>query len=293
MSGKIKKICSCVVALFIFCTVFSCMAYAAGDVNVVIGNKLTFQEGNEPFIYNGYTMMPLRAVSEALDATVFWFGGDKKMIQIVNYDTLLSLQIDNNMMGKYKVQDGEPVHEKDIKLDVVAMIQNDRTYVPLRAIAEAFDANISWDNPNRTANIIPSKKNENNVSIAEMLTLPANTLCATYGVICKDKETGLFYLRSLTRNELGSYAQISFCTPVKTSISDETQYEEYVSQYFTEQFGTDDPTGVVVKFTGVTAVLEDGVVRATLNKTTTGMKSLGKYDEYMKSIGVDCVPFEN
>ena len=38
------------------------------------------------------------------------------------------------------LHDGDP-----ITLDVPAMIMNDRTLVPLRAVSEAFGAEVSWD----------------------------------------------------------------------------------------------------------------------------------------------------
>lgn len=268
-------------------TFVSVTAFAEGDASVVIGNKLEFEEGNEPFIYEGRTMMPLRAISEALDATVYWFS-DTNNIQIVSYDTLLALTIGNSMMGKYKIQNGEPSAEPEsIKMEVKPMIVNDRTYVPLRAISEAFDAKISWDNPNRSAIIIPNKKVMNNMSVRDMSSQPDGTLCAAYGVIGRDPGNGTFYLRSLTRNESGAYSQISFCTPKKTSMSDNTDYNEYLAKYWSEQFGTENPSGMVVLFTGVTATV-DGATRVVLNKTTTSIKSLGYYDTYMKSLGIDC-----
>jgi len=290
-----KRYVCLISSLIIICVLtasLSCAVFATGDANVVIGKKLVFEEGNEPFIANERTMMPLRAISEALDATVYWFGDDQR-VQIVCYDTLLSLQIGNNIMGKYKIIDGEVSSQPEsIELAVAAMIHNDRTYVPLRAISEAFNATITWDNPNRSAIIIPNETEENSVLISEMLALPSGTLCSSYGVIYRDNESGLFYLRSLTKNAYGEYDRICFCVPKKTSISDDTEYGQYVSQYWLEQFGTENPSGMVVKFTGVTAALE-GETRAVINKTTTGIRPLGYYDTYMKSIGVTFEPFES
>lgn len=290
---KFTKICSCLMSVGMLASITAFPVHAAGDANVIIGEKITFESGNEPFIYEERTMMPLRAISEALDATVFWFS-DRSGIQIVSYDTLLSLQIGNSLMAKYKIVNGEVVEDEKetIELEVVPMIHNDRTYVPLRAIAEAFDASINWDNPTRSAIIVPNKKTTNDVTISEMTALPDSTLCAVYGVICKESSTGLYYLRSLTENGIGAYSQIVFCTPTNTSMSDETKYEDYVNQYWTEQFGVEDPSGMVVRYTGVTASV-NGVIRAALNKTTTGIKSLGYYDDYMSSLGLDYTPFEN
>ncbi len=289
---KLIKISSYLLIVCILASTISFSALAANDVNVVIGEKLVFEKGNEPFILEERTMMPLRAISEALDATIYWFSEDKR-IQIVCYDTLLSLQIGNNVMGKYKIVNGTVGgNPESIELDVAAMIYNDRTYVPLRAISEAFDAEISWDNPNRAAIIIPKERTVNTVSISKMTKLADGTLCSAIGVIDRDKTTGLFYLRSLTKNAEGQYSNISFCTPVKTSISDNTDYGEYVSAYWLEQFGTENPSGMVVGFTGVTANLE-GSTRAVLNKTTTGIKSYGYYDDYMEANGLDFEPFDN
>lgn len=285
---KFKRLAAALLSVGILASVVPATVSADGDVNVVIGNKIEFEEGNEPFIYEGSTMMPLRAISEALDATVYWFQ-DTNNIQIVSYDTLLALTIGNSMMGKYKIENGEPVSQPEsIKMSVKPMIVNDRTYVPLRAISEAFDAKISWDNPNRSAIIIPNEKVMNKVSVRDAAALSDGTLCSIYGVIGKDSGNGTFYLRSLTRNESGSYSQISFCTPKKTSISDNTDYNEYLTKYWLEQFGTENPSGMVVRFTGVTADLENSTTCIILNKTTTGIKSLGYYDTYMKSLGIDC-----
>lgn len=289
---RLIKISSYLLIVCLLVATMSFSAFAANDVNVVIGEKLVFEPGNEPFILEERTMMPLRAISEALDATIYWFSEDKR-IQIVCYDTLLSLQIGNNIMGKYKIVNGAVSNQPEsIELDVAAMIYNDRTYVPLRAISEAFDAKISWDNPNRAAIIIPKERTVNKVSISKMAVLSDGTLCSATGVIDRDKTTGLFYLRSLTKNATGEYSKISFCTPVKTSMSDNTDYGEYVSAYWLEQFGTENPSGMVVDFTGVTANLE-GSVRAVLNKTTTGIKSYGYYDDYMETNGLDFEPFDN
>lgn len=288
---RIAKFGAGLLAAVMLTGAFGGAVFAAGDANVVIGDKLNFEEGNEPFIAEERTMMPLRAISEALDATVYWFN-DEKRVQIVRYDMLLSLQIGNNIMGKYKIENGVVSSQPEsVELDVAAMIHNDRTYVPLRAISEAFNARISWDNPNRSAIIIPMEQPLNNMTVSEMSAQPDGTLCAVYGVIGRDNTTGLFYLRSLTKNASGEYSKISFCTPVKTSMSDNTGYGEYVSQYWLEQFGTENPSGMVVRFTGLTASL-DGVTNAVLNKTTTGVKPLGYYDNYMKSLGLDFEPFD-
>ncbi|MCQ2749029.1 MAG: copper amine oxidase N-terminal domain-containing protein [Clostridia bacterium] len=37
------------------------------------------------------------------------------------------------------------VNGKDVKLDVVAFAENDRTYLPVRAVSEALNAIVEWN----------------------------------------------------------------------------------------------------------------------------------------------------
>lgn len=268
------------------------MSVAAED-KVVVGEQLQFTEGNGPVIINERLMLPLRAVSEALDATVYWFNDDKR-IQIVLYDTVISLQINNKMMGKYVIRDGVATQEEQpIEMDVPAMIQNDRTYVPIRAISEAFSAEVQWDNPNRTAVIIPKVRKENRVQVAEVHYQPEGTLCAITGVLAKDASNGQFYLRSMQKSSDGNYDKVYFGIPTKTDANGEVMsYSAYISEYWTEQFGTDDPSGTVVAFTGVKKSA-DGVDNLVISKTTTGIRSLGYYDTYMNELGMSFEAFVN
>ncbi len=263
----------------------------ANEDTVVIGERLTFEEGSGPVIMDDRLMLPLRAVSEALDATVYWFN-DAKRIQIVRYDSLLSLQIGNNMMGRYTIANGQANMVDNIEMDVPATIQNDRTYVPLRAISEAFNADIQWDNPNRTATVIMEPVQENDVSLKEIASMPDGTLCSTIGVISRDATTGLYYLRSLQMGANGDYDRIPLCTPTKTSISDQTAYGDYITAYWLEQLHAENPSGIVIKFTGITYA-QDATTYLVVNKTTTGIQSLGYYDIYMDSLHLHYTPFEN
>ena len=274
----------------------SCMAAGsayAENTTVVVGNKLELNSESQPIIKEDRLMLPLRAVAEALDATIYWFN-DEKRIQIVRYDTLLSLQIGNSMMGRYRITDGSPALEETITMDVAATIHNDRTYVPVRAKSEAFSASIQWDNPNRTATIIQSNRTENFVQVRDISGLGEKTLCSAYGVICRDNESGIYYLRSLQKNGASEYDKVYFCTPMNTSMSENTSYAEYISQYWLEQFGTENPSGTVVKFSGITGKpdADTDQIYLVVNKTTTGMHSLGQYEAYMKSLGMSYEPFE-
>ena len=89
-----------------------------------------------PMIKNGRTMVPMRAIFEALGASVTW-DGDANCAYAKKGDT------------EIKVTIGEYILYKDgwgIALDSAPMIISGRTMVPVRAVSEAFGADVSWDN---------------------------------------------------------------------------------------------------------------------------------------------------
>ena len=94
-------------------------------------------------IINDRTMVPLRAIFEALGATVEW-NNETRTVTSEKGDTKISLTIDDTNLyvnGEAKV------------LDVPAQIVNDRTMVPARAIAEAYGCKVEWDGETRTVTI--------------------------------------------------------------------------------------------------------------------------------------------
>ena len=94
-----------------------------GDTNVV------------PFRSNGRTLVPIRFVSEKLGASVDYNEGTR-VVTIKKDSTTITLTIGSNILTKNGVA---------AELDVTADIYNDRTFVPLRACAEALDKQVFWD----------------------------------------------------------------------------------------------------------------------------------------------------
>lgn len=96
-----------------------------------------------PKIENDRTLVPLRGVFEALNATVSW-DDITKTVTAVKDSVTVTLQIGSNILYK----NGEAV-----EIDVPAKIENSRTLVPLRAVSEALDCSVGWDCKNRVVNI--------------------------------------------------------------------------------------------------------------------------------------------
>lgn len=96
--------------------------------------------GQLPVIVEGRTLVPLRAVFEALGATVAWDDATKTVTSVKG-DITVALTVGTNQIT---------VNDEAKTIDVPAQIMNDRTMVPVRAVAEAFGCDVQWDNNTRT-----------------------------------------------------------------------------------------------------------------------------------------------
>ena len=94
-------------------------------------------------IRNSRTLVPLRAILEALGATVEW-NGATQTVTAVKGNTTVQMRLNSKTMTK---------NGQTIALDVPPQIIADRTMVPVRAIADAFDYNVYWDSTNRVVEI--------------------------------------------------------------------------------------------------------------------------------------------
>ena len=112
------------------------------DISVKVGGvSLDFDQ--IPVIEGGRTLVPLRAIFEALGASVSW-NGETRCVTAVKGDITLSLTIDSDIIT---------VNGKEEKLDVPAKIIGGRTLVPARAVSQALGYNVSWDGEARVITI--------------------------------------------------------------------------------------------------------------------------------------------
>lgn len=139
-----KKIVSMLLAL---AAVMSFGAAMADDAVTVIVNdkKLEFEEV-APFIENEHTLVPFRAIFEAIGAEVSWDGETKTVISYdPATDTSVVLQIDSDIMF---------VNETPVTLETPAKIVNGGfTVVPVRAVSEGLKREVDWDNDTRTVTV--------------------------------------------------------------------------------------------------------------------------------------------
>lgn len=139
-----KKIITLVLAslLLISTTVFAKAPSIEIDGNII-------KTDAAPFIEKDRTFVPIRFIGEALNYKVDW-NKDKKLVTIKNNDRQILMTIgDTNIT----------VNNEKIKNDVAPLIRKDRTYVPLRFVAENMNLKVNWDGKEKKVIINSQKDN--------------------------------------------------------------------------------------------------------------------------------------
>lgn len=192
--SKIKLIRKAAVFLAVILAVgciIPVQSFAWGEnVKIYVNEKFVeFPAGATPYLDNDTTMIPVRAVSEALDASVFWFE-DEKRVQITKYDTVLSITLGLYQMSEYQIVNGVTQLKANIDMPVPAIQHaEDRgecVYVPLRVIAEALDAGIVWNDKEQAVYLKPNagyKKWYNEMTVQQIAKSGTNNLFKTTGEI--------------------------------------------------------------------------------------------------------------
>lgn len=119
------------------------------EVKLTIGNMTGYVDGEgktldaAPVIRNSRTMLPVRFVAENLGATVGW---DDATSTVTVSSNVATLEI---VIGKATAK----VNGKEIALDSPAFIENSRTYLPVRFVAENLGAAVGWDGATSTVTL--------------------------------------------------------------------------------------------------------------------------------------------
>ena len=115
---------------------------AEKPISVILnGSRLSFTQ--PPYVANDVTLVPMRAIFEALNASVDFDAASRK-ITATKGETVIELVLGQKSAIK---------NDQTINLDVPADTRNGSTMVPLRFVAEALQAQVDWDNANRTITI--------------------------------------------------------------------------------------------------------------------------------------------
>ena len=133
-----KKIMALLVAATASITM-AASSFAAAPTVYLNGEKMTFDA--EPFIQDDRTFVPLRAIFEAVGASVIW---DQDTLTVLATKAQEGDKDDSSVV----VQINNPtafVNSEAVELDAPARVINDRTFVPLRFVVESLGEKVDWN----------------------------------------------------------------------------------------------------------------------------------------------------
>lgn len=114
-------------------------------VTVVINNEVVKMSPKDDegaaFVDENYrTMIPMRKLLEAFGAEITWIDEEKKVTAVHN-GTIVTVKIGDEFIN---------VNAKNVEIDTKAVLKEGRTYIPVRAVLEAFGFKIKWSDVSKT-----------------------------------------------------------------------------------------------------------------------------------------------
>lgn len=109
----------------------------AGQINVKLNDKCIAFPDAVPELKMGSTMVPVRALMEALGAKV---TTDKNVVTIVLGTTSIQMTVGDTVATVEKNGTKE-----EVKLGAASYLKRDRVYIPLRFVSEVLGFQVKWD----------------------------------------------------------------------------------------------------------------------------------------------------
>ena len=146
----LKRFGAVLVTLLALTAVLTGTALAAepgdGGISVQLNGRPVVFTDAAPEFSGGRTFVPLRAVLEAMDAQVDYNAG---AVAIHRGGVDLSM-----VLGESRATVTANGQTRTMTMDVAPYVKNDRTYVPVRFVAEAFGCSVGWDQDANTVVIV-------------------------------------------------------------------------------------------------------------------------------------------
>ena len=140
---QMKKIISMVLILIMSLSLFTMTVSANEEIKVFVnGQQLQFDV--PPQMVNHRTMVPLRVIFEALGAKVEWYE---------NPQAILVIKSDGQRVVLWPGYDWMQFADRTVHLGAALIEVNGRTLVPVRAISEAFGADVGWNEATQTVTV--------------------------------------------------------------------------------------------------------------------------------------------
>ncbi len=152
-----KKFKTILVMVLVIITLSSATCFAGNDDISVYVNGMHIASEVSPVIENGYTLMPMRDILEALGYYVEWHDDTKEVYAIYNFDgdytICYTVKINNVEASKFDLVGYDIQSRVDFQMDAPARMINGKTMVPIRFFAEAVGYTVDWDAASKTVSI--------------------------------------------------------------------------------------------------------------------------------------------
>lgn len=145
-----KKMLSIGIMMLLILTLgpLAASAQGSGPAISVVLDGLPVNLDVQPVIQNDRTLVPFRAIAEAMNVTVNW-DNQSRTVNASDGKRNVRLQIDNRTAYR---------NNTPMTLDVAPQIIGDRTLIPLRFFSEAFNCKVDWNDAFKIVSIISPPK---------------------------------------------------------------------------------------------------------------------------------------
>lgn len=124
-------------------TLFTLPTVAFSKISVTV-DTVPINFDVEPKIQNSRTMVPMRAIFDALGADISWDDSTKTVTAIKDS------RIIKATIGSKEIS----INGKTQLIDTAPIIENSRTLVPVRFISESLGCRVLWDDSSKTVSVI-------------------------------------------------------------------------------------------------------------------------------------------
>lgn len=216
-------------------------AYSAEEVKILVNDEELKPADMPAVIVDGRTMLPMRLIAQALGCEVLWDEASSQAFIISDTSTVMF-----SLSAKTAYKNGEPLN-----LDVPALLINDRTMLPVRALANALDLEVVWNESTRTVSINNGKVSVPTADPIEVKNVVVPESETSKQVFTIEASGGIYSYEEVYLDDTRVVIDIYNATSSLSSIITETNSNVVKSIRSSEQIsGTTPYTRVVLDLTG-------------------------------------------
>ena len=243
-------------------------ALAHPPITVYVDQQKVAFADQAPVIVDDRTLVPMRKIFEAMDADVTWDEPSQTITSTRGSD-VVTMTIGQKQVYK----NGKVVYT----MDVPAQIMQDRTMVPIRAVAVAFDANVAWDGINYVIDITTDGSAAASGNYSKQIHADDDTLLATVSLTYSPLTSNSTAANKINKNVYDQISQKASVITVQMETAAKAAYTKNPASFQPYYYmGTYQAKGEGSDFASV--VLEErtfmgGTETKTLSADTYNMKN--------------------